>query len=52
MPDVGSGVMEIRVHGDNEYRVFYVARYEEAVDVLPLLCQENPSHAEGRSTLR
>ena len=26
MPDVGSGVMEIRVHGDNEYRVFYVAR--------------------------
>ena len=34
MPDVGSGVMEIRVHGDNEYRVFYVARYEEAVYVL------------------
>lgn len=26
MPDVGSGVMEIRLHGDNEYRVFYVAR--------------------------
>ena len=25
MPDVGSGVMEIRIHGDNEYRVFYVA---------------------------
>ncbi len=34
MPDVGSGVMEIRVHGDNEYRVFYVARFEEAVYVL------------------
>jgi phage-related protein len=34
MPDVGPGVMEIRVHGDNEYRVFYVARYEEAVYVL------------------
>ena len=34
MPDVGSGVMEIRIHGDNEYRVFYVARYEEAVYVL------------------
>ena len=34
MPDVGSGVMEIRVHGDNEYRVFYLARYEEAVYVL------------------
>ena len=26
MPDVGSGVMEIRLHGDNEYRVFYAAR--------------------------
>jgi phage-related protein len=34
MPDVGSGVMELRIHGDNEYRVFYVARYEEAVYVL------------------
>ncbi len=34
MPDVGSGVMEVRIHGDNEYRVFYVARYEEAVSVL------------------
>jgi len=26
--------MEIRVHGDNEFRVFYVARFEEAVYVL------------------
>lgn len=34
MPDVGSGAMEIRLHGDNEYRVFYVARFEEAVYVL------------------
>ena len=34
MPDVGSGVMEIRLHGDNEHRVFYVACYEEAVYVL------------------
>ena len=34
MPDVGSGVMEIRVHGESEFRVFYVARFEEAVYVL------------------
>jgi phage-related protein len=34
MPDVGAGVMEIRVHGDRELRVFYVARFEEAVYVL------------------
>jgi phage-related protein len=29
MPDVGSGVIEIRVHADNEFRVFYVARFDE-----------------------
>lgn len=34
MPDVGSGVMEIRIHSDNEFRIFYVARFEEAVYVL------------------
>ena len=34
IPDVGPGVMEIRRHGDNEFRVFYVARFEEAVYVL------------------
>jgi phage-related protein len=34
MPDVGPGVMEIRLHGEAEYRVFYVARFEEAVYVL------------------
>jgi phage-related protein len=34
MSAVGSGVMEIRVHGTNEYRVFLVARFEEAVYVL------------------
>jgi phage-related protein len=34
MPDVGSGVVEIRVHAGGEYRVFYVARFEEAVYVL------------------
>ena len=34
MPEVGSGAMEIRVHAGSEYRVFYVARFEEAVYVL------------------
>ena len=34
MPAVGSGVMEIRVHSESEFRVFYVARFEEAVYVL------------------
>lgn len=34
MPDVGPGVVEIRVHTEAEHRVFYVARFEEAVYVL------------------
>ncbi len=34
MPNVGSGVIEIRIHGENEYRFFYVARFREAIYVL------------------
>lgn len=34
MTTVGSGVMEIRIHTRVEHRVFYVAKFEEAVYVL------------------
>lgn len=34
MPGVGPGAVEIRLHGENEYRVFYVAKFEEGVYVL------------------
>jgi len=34
MPDVGAGVVEIRIHAGTEHRVFYVAKFEEAVCVL------------------
>lgn len=34
MPDVGPGVVEIRIHTETEHRVFYVARFDEAVYVL------------------
>ena len=34
MSIVGSGVTEIRVHAEGEFRVFYVAKFEEAVYVL------------------
>ena len=34
MPGVGAGVVEIRIHTGTEHRVFYVARFEEAVYVL------------------
>lgn len=34
MTTVGSGVYEIRIHTGVEHRVFYVAKYEEAVYVI------------------
>jgi phage-related protein len=34
IPLVGPGVIEIRVHADGEFRVFYVAKFEDAVYVL------------------
>jgi phage-related protein len=34
MRSVGPGVIEIRIHAGREYRVFYVARFAEAVYVL------------------
>jgi phage-related protein len=34
MRSVGPGVIEIRIHAGGEYRVLYVARFEEAVYVL------------------
>lgn len=34
MVGVGSGVKEIRIHEENEYRVLYVAKFEEAIYVL------------------
>jgi phage-related protein len=40
MPLVGAGVTEIRVHADGEYRVFYVARFEDAVYVLHVFAKK------------
>ena len=34
IPLIGAGVIEIRVHAEGEFRVFYVARFEDAVYVL------------------
>lgn len=34
MVGVGQGVKEIRIHEDNEYRIFYVAKFKEAIYVL------------------
>ena len=34
MTTIGPGVIEIRIHTTQEYRVFYVAKFAEAVYVL------------------
>ncbi|WP_293360224.1 MULTISPECIES: type II toxin-antitoxin system RelE/ParE family toxin [unclassified Microcoleus] len=34
MSIVGKGVEEIRIRTENDYRVFYIARFEEAIYVL------------------
>ena len=34
MPTVGAGVYEIRIHTELEHRVFYVAKYTEAIYVI------------------
>ena len=34
MVGVGQGVKEIRIHEGNEYRIFYVVKFQEAVYVL------------------
>ncbi|NJD10588.1 MAG: type II toxin-antitoxin system RelE/ParE family toxin [Gemmatimonadetes bacterium] len=43
MPSVGPGVLELRIHTGEEYRVFCVAAWEEGVYVL---------HAFGKKTAR
>jgi phage-related protein len=34
MPSVGQGVYEIRLHTGQAHRIFYIARFEEAIYVL------------------
>lgn len=47
MPSVAPGVIEIRVHGETEHRVFYVARFPEAVYVLHAFEKKTQRTAQG-----
>jgi phage-related protein len=40
MPVVGAGVIEIRVHVEGEYRVFYVAKFQDAVYILHVFAKK------------
>lgn len=57
MPSVGPGVAEIRIHDATEHRVFYVAKYVEAVYVLHAFEKNSQKTAQrdvdlGRERLR
>jgi len=47
MSSVGPGVKEIRVHGRNEYRVMYVAKFAEAVYVLHAFVKKTPQTSKA-----
>lgn len=47
MRTVGAGVMELRVHHENEYRVIYVAKFAEAVYVLHAFVKKTQRTAQG-----
>ena len=34
MSSIGQGVKEIRIHVEGEFRVLYIAKYEEAIYIL------------------
>ena len=40
IPVVGTGVIEIRVHAEGEYRVFHVTKFEDAVYVLHVFAKK------------
>lgn len=46
MPDVGAGVYEVRVHADGEFRMFYVAKFSEAVYVLHAFAKKSQQTAQ------
>jgi phage-related protein len=40
IPIVGAGAMEIRIHLGGEYRLFYVAKFEDAAYVLHVFAKK------------
>ena len=51
IPTVGLGVIEIRIHTTEEYRVFYVAKFAEAVYVLHAFHKQTQKTSQHDITL-
>ena len=47
MPTVGPGVCEIRIHGDGEHRVLYVAKFRHAIYVLHAFRKKTAKTSKG-----
>lgn len=47
MTAVGAGVYEVRIHTKLEHRVFYVAKYEDAVYVIHAFEKRTPQTREA-----
>jgi phage-related protein len=47
MSTVGMGVYELRIKTDQQYRVFYVAKFEEAVYVLHAFVKKTQQTSDG-----
>ncbi|MCA0268554.1 MAG: type II toxin-antitoxin system RelE/ParE family toxin [Bacteroidetes bacterium] len=48
MPDVGAGVFELRIRTDgNAHRVFYVAKFDEAVYILHAFEKKTPKTSKA-----
>ena len=45
MGSVGAGVYELRIRADKHYRIFYVAKFEEAIYVLHAFVKKTPQTA-------
>lgn len=46
MPSVGSGVYELRIKAEQQYRVFYVAKFSEAIYVLHAFVKKTQQTAQ------
>ena len=42
MSSIGQGVKEIRIHVEGEFRVIYIAKYEEAIYILHAFQKKTP----------
>jgi phage-related protein len=47
MPSVGPGVCEVRIHGDGEHRIIYVARFRHALYVLNAFRKKTQKTSKG-----